>query len=108
MDLRAYYRKLRDIEGGITEPFVVVVSLETPDGGHAGVMTETERGAAARLVADGRARLATATECEGYHADSANARRAAEQAAQASKVQFAVISDTEMKALKGAVRPTKA
>ena len=108
MDLRAYYRKLREIEGTLAEPFVVVVSVETPDGGHPGVMTETERGAAARLLVDGKARLATATESESYYAESAGARRVAEQLAQASRVQFAVISDTEMKSLKGAVRPTKA
>ena len=105
MDLKGYYRKLREIESSITDPFVVVVSLETPDGGRAGVMTEARPTVAARLVADNRARLATAEEATAYREEMAASRRIAEQAVQANKVQFAVISDADMKALKGLSRP---
>ena len=58
MDLRVYYQKLRKIEAEITEPFVVLVSRATPDGGKPGVMTDVPRELAARMVADERADLA--------------------------------------------------
>jgi hypothetical protein len=58
MDLRAYYQNMRKIEAGITEPVVVIVSRETPDGGKAGVKNEVTRAVAARMIAEGRAELA--------------------------------------------------
>ena len=33
MDIRVYFQKIREIERNIQEPYVVVVSLETPEGG---------------------------------------------------------------------------
>ncbi len=59
MDLRVYYQKLRKIEAEITEPFVVLVSRETPDGGKAGVRTDVPRTLAARMMAEERADLAS-------------------------------------------------
>jgi len=59
MDLRVYYQKLRKIEAEITEPFVVLVSRETPDGGKAGVFTDVPRSTAARMMAEERADLAS-------------------------------------------------
>ena len=67
MDLRAYYKKVREIEGKFSQPFVVVVSIETPDGGKAGVFTEVATLTAAKHIAEGRARAATAEECLGFH-----------------------------------------
>ena len=66
MDLRAYYQKIRDIEAEIVEEFPVVVSVEGPDGGRAGVRTEVTRRIAARpgvynlaVTKDGTRLLAT-------------------------------------------------
>ena len=36
MDLRNYFQRMRQIESEIAEPFVVVSSLDTPDGGKSG------------------------------------------------------------------------
>ncbi len=47
MDLRVYYQKIRKFEAEIPEPFVVLVSRETPDGGKAGVKTDVPRSLAA-------------------------------------------------------------
>ena len=33
MDLKQYFRKIRQVEAGLIETFPLVVSLETPDGG---------------------------------------------------------------------------
>lgn len=100
MDLRAYYQKIRDVAKNIAEEHVIVVSNETPDGGKAGVRSEAPRERAARLVVDGKARLATAEEAEQFRAEMAEARARAEQAAAAAKMQVTVISEHELRALK--------
>ena len=62
MDLRAYFQKIRNIEAEIAEPYVVVVSRETPDGGKPGVKTDVPRGLAAKLIVEDQATLASAEE----------------------------------------------
>jgi hypothetical protein len=75
MDVRIYFQKIRRIEAGIALPHTVVVSLDTPDGGKAGVMTEVSRATAAQLVVDGKARLGTEEETsEFYGGRKANTR----------------------------------
>jgi hypothetical protein len=59
MDLKGYYRKLREVEAALPSDYVVVVSKETPDGGRAGTLTEVPRRVAAKLILDGAAELAT-------------------------------------------------
>ena len=70
MDLLAYYEKIRKIEALIEAVFAVVTSRATPDGGRAGVMTELPRSAAARLIADGKADLASAEESAQFRAEA--------------------------------------
>ena len=69
MALRAFFRKMREIESTITPDYVVVVSNETTDGGRPGVQTEVSRNQAARLVAGGQARIATPEETASYYQD---------------------------------------
>ncbi|MEI9814977.1 MAG: hypothetical protein WDO18_21070 [Acidobacteriota bacterium] len=57
MDLREYYRKLHEIEAKIAEPFVMVISRKTSDGGRAGRRTQVPRDVAAKLIVDGKADL---------------------------------------------------
>ena len=91
MDLRVYYRKIREIESTIPGLYVVLVSLATTDGGRAGVLTETTRELAARQIAEGRARLAVEEEEIAFHSDNAERRRAVEQAEQMNRVQFVML-----------------
>ena len=105
MDLKVFYQKLRQMEASLAEAHVVVVSEETPDGGRPGVRTEVPRSLAARLVVEGKARLATAEESAEFRAQAAEAKRAADQAATASRIQIAVVSESELKTLKGTLRP---
>ncbi|MEK7406852.1 MAG: hypothetical protein AAB225_17385 [Acidobacteriota bacterium] len=107
MDLKVFYRKLRELEASIAEAYVVIVSQETPDGGRAGVRTEAPREVAARMVVEGKARLATPEEAAEYLVQMAEAKKAAEQLAAASRVQFTVLSEAELRALRGAVRSGK-
>jgi hypothetical protein len=101
MDLRAYYRKLREIEASLAEEYPVVVSQETPDGGKAGVRNEVPRPVAARMIVEGKARLATEEEAAEYRRQLTEARRRAEQAAAANRIQVTVIPEAELKALRG-------
>lgn len=107
MDLKVFYQKLRKIEAGIREACAVVVSLETPDGGRAGVRTEAPRAVAARLVAEDKARLAEPKEAAAFRQEMADASEAAERAVAASRVQLTVIPEAELLAMRGAARGGK-
>jgi hypothetical protein len=91
MDLRAYYQKLHDTETKMPSPQTVMVSLATPDGGKAGVVTEAPTPIAARMVVEGRARQATAAEIQEFRSQETAARQHAEQAAAANKLQVVVL-----------------
>jgi hypothetical protein len=91
MDLRAYYKKVREIENTLSRPFAVVVSVETPDGGKAGVLTEVATLTAAKHMAEGRARAATTEESNGFHARNQEAKQAADNAASVNRMQFVVV-----------------
>jgi len=95
MDIRQYYKKIREIEAGIDEPFVFVTSLETPDGGRAGFVSEVSRELAARLVVEGRAVRATAKEIEAYLKKQQEVRRATERAELSKTIQVALIRDAD-------------
>ena len=66
MDLRMFFHKVRKLEQEINDRHVVVVSLETPDGGKPGIRTEVSRENASRMIVDGRARLANKGEAADY------------------------------------------
>jgi hypothetical protein len=102
MDLRLYYHNLRKAEEELTDEFVVLMSLETPDGGKSGRMTEVGRHNAAQAIVDGWARVATAEEAASFYKAAANARRGAEQAALATKLQVNIITDTDLQSLRSA------
>lgn len=104
MDLKVYYQKMRQIEASLGEAHVVVVSQETPDGGRAGLRTEVARLVAAKLIVEGQARLATAEEAAEYRERVAEAKRAVDQAAAANRMQITVVSEADLRALKGAAR----
>lgn len=70
MDLQAYYEKIGKIEALIDTVFAVVISRAMPDGGQAGVKTELPRGIAARLIAEGKADLASPEDAEQFRAET--------------------------------------
>jgi hypothetical protein len=107
MDLKSYYRKIRELEASIEEPHPVVVSLETPDGGRAGVMTEVFKFLAAKMVVEGRAQLASTEETAQFRAEIKEAKRAADEQTAASKVQVAIVSEADLRSLRGGGKPSK-
>jgi hypothetical protein len=106
MDLKQFFRKLRQIEADILAPFVVVVSKETPDGGKAGVLTEVSRATAAQLIAGGKAEIAVDEAVKVFREKAAEVKRLADQAVAASRIQVTVLTESDVKALKGG-RPAK-
>jgi hypothetical protein len=91
MDLRAYYRKVREVEASISEDHVVLVSLATPEGGKPGVRTEAPRLIAAKLIAESRARLADADESEEFRTANRQAKEKFDQEEAARRMQVIVI-----------------
>jgi hypothetical protein len=107
MDLQLYYQKIRDVEGRIAEEYPIVVSHETADGGKGGNSTEVSRRVAAKLMVEGQARLASADEAKAFRDQVAEAKRLADQAEQAAKVQLTVLSTADLNRLKGQSRSAK-
>jgi sRNA-binding protein len=87
MDLKAYYQRIRELERGFGSEAVVLVSLDTPDGGKAGVLTEAPAHVAARMIVGGRARAATAEESAEFRKRTGEAQRAASEREPARRIQ---------------------
>lgn len=100
MDVKQYFRRLREIEAGITDEYPVIVSVETPDGGKAGLVSEVSRANAAKLMAEGRAILADSQQIELLRTKQAEATEAAQFAELTRQVQVAFISESELQARK--------
>ena len=100
MDLRAYYAKIREAEAQLIGTEFVVVSMATPEGGKAGVKTETPRFVAARMMAEGCARLATKEEASEFRAAARTAKDRCEQEEAARRVQVVVLPHSELRGQK--------
>jgi hypothetical protein len=91
MDMRSYYKKVREAESALKGNDVVVVSIATPEGGIDGVLTEAPRGVAAKLIAEGRARVATDAESGKFREGLRAGREKYEQDEAARHVQVVVV-----------------
>lgn len=100
MDLKLYYQKIRDAETKIQDEFPVVISMETPDGGKEGTLTEVPRRIAARMSVDGMAQVVSPEQKQAFHQLQVEARRVAEQLAATAQVRLTVLSTTELDRLR--------
>ncbi len=107
MDLQVYYQKIRELETKMTDEFPLVVSVETADGGKSGTKTEVARRLAAKLLVEGTVRLASKDEAKAYREAVADARRVAERAATAARLQLTVLSTTDLDRLRSEARGSK-
>jgi hypothetical protein len=107
MDLQVYYQKIREMEKTIVDEFPLLVSMETADGGKCGTKTEVPRRLAAKLLVEGLARLASKEELKAYRELLAEAKRVAERAAAAARLQLTVLSTMELDRLRSEARSTK-
>jgi len=97
MDLRQYFKKIKDTEASLEEPYPLVVSLETTDGGKPGAVIEVSRQEAAKAIVENRAILATDDQKQLYLKQLAERKRVAEQTELSRRVQIAIISDSELR-----------
>jgi len=107
MDLRLYYQKIRDTQAKIADPFPVVESCETPDGGTSGRLTEVTPALAAKLIVEGAARLATEADAAAFHEERAKAKQAADEALAAAKVQMTFLPMAEWNRIQDAGKRAK-
>lgn len=96
MDVKQYFRRLREIEDSFVDSYPVLVSLETPDGGKPGLIAEMSRPVAAKMIVEGRAILASSEQKAAYYEYQEAAKRAAEKAELAKRVQVAIIADPDL------------
>src|SRR5713101_634180 len=101
MDLKAYYQKIRDLEQDLKATDAVVVSLETPDGGAAGLSTEVPARTAAKMIVEGRARPASSEEDREFQEQKLEAKRVADHVEASKHMQITVVSESDLRALKG-------
>jgi hypothetical protein len=97
MDLRTWYKKVRDAEASLTGEHFVMVSLATSEGGKEGVRTEVPRSIAARLIAETRARVASEEEALEFREASLLALEQYKQEEAAKRVQVMVIPTHKLK-----------
>ena len=107
MDLKVYYQKIRDTQARITEPYAVVISHATEDGGKAGQPMEVTPAVAAKMVVEGTARLAKPEEANAFRAACADAKQAADEAATASRMQVSMVPAADLHILRSEVDALK-
>jgi len=91
MDLRSYYKKVREADSTLNGNDIVLVSLATSEGGKEGVLTEAPRSVAAKLIAEQRARVATEAEADGFREGMRTARDQYEQEEAVRRVQIVMV-----------------
>jgi hypothetical protein len=91
MDLRSYYKKVREADSTLKGNDIVLVSLATSEGGKEGVLTEAPRVVAAKLIAEQRARVATDAEAEVFRQGLRTARDQYEEEEAARRVQIVMV-----------------
>jgi hypothetical protein len=97
MDLKGYYRKVRELEATMTERDVLVISLPTPEGGKEGEATEVPKLVGCQLIVEGKARQATAEEIRGFRKRQQEALEALERERARGRLQIGLVSEQDLK-----------
>lgn len=103
MDLRLYFHKVRTLEATIPGEHAVVVSLETSDGGREGRLTEVAREVAAKLVVQGKVRLANEDETEQFKVTARAAKKAADEQMLRDRLQLTALREADVELLRSAL-----
>ena len=107
MDLRQFFKKIREVEAGLTEQFPLVASVETGDGGKSGVLSEVPRYQAARMIVEGKARLASEEEKQVYIEQEAASRKHFDELETAKRAHLALIGSPDLRLQQAPVRTPK-
>lgn len=97
MDLKQYFKKIKDTEETIASPYPFIVSLDTADGGKAGIVMEVSRHQAAKAIVENRAILATEEQKKAYVERESARKKAIEKADIARRLQIAIVSDPQFR-----------
>ena len=92
MDLRQYYKKLHELEANMPEEHVLMVSVDSGDGGKEGVITEVPRRNACQLILENRAKRMDPKEAEEYRLMEGLKREQFQRERAASKVQVELVA----------------
>jgi hypothetical protein len=103
VDLRLYFHKVRTMEATIPGEHAVVVSLETPDGGREGRLTEVAREVAAKLVVQGKVRLASEDETAQFKAAARAAKKAVDEQMLRDRLQLSALREADVDLLRSAL-----
>ena len=104
MDLRLYFQKIRTSEASMPGLHATVISLETSDGGRAGQISEVSRAVAAKLVAQGKVRLADEQEAEDFKLFNREARKLAAQGVPTEDFAPSTLQEADLELLRGLLR----
>lgn len=104
MDLRLYFQKVRTVEATIPGDHAVVVSLETPDGGREGQLSEVARAVAAKLVVQKKVRLASDDEAAQFKAAARAAKEAADEQLLRDRLQLSALQMADVELIRNALR----
>lgn len=97
MDLKNHFRKIREVEANLSQGDPVLKSLATSNGGKAGVLIQTPRAVAARMIVEGSAVIATDEEAVAYFEQQEAARKRTQEQDYAKNLLLALASDSELR-----------
>jgi len=104
MDLKGYYRKIREAESSLGEEFPILRSLATEEGGKAGRLVEVSRAVAARMLVDEIAELASTDEAAEFRSGIERAREKEQERRRAEQIQFTILAERDIDVLRKATR----
>ena len=107
MDLKGYYRKIRDAEARLADEFPILRSLATEEGGRPGRLVEVTRAVAARMIVDGIAELAGTEEAAEFRSAVEKAREKEQERRRAEKIQFTILAERDIESLRKATRNSR-
>jgi coenzyme F420-reducing hydrogenase alpha subunit len=107
MDLKLFYKKIREVERTITDEYPLLTSLSTEDGGKAGMVIELPRYQAARMIVEGKARLASEEEISAYEEQLKLARKIAEEFETARRLHLSILGSAEQRIFTSSLKKSK-
>ena len=106
MNLRTFFQRVRELKRDLGPGPVVIVSQDTSDGGVEGATVEASTEVAARLIAEGKARVASEEEARKYRADQQEAYLRALEAQEAQRAYYLPVTRESLKQMSGRTKPT--
>lgn len=98
MDVKGYFRRLREKEAELPDGDLAIVSEATADGGKAGVLSVVPKRIACRLLVEGRARLASEEEGRQFEREERAAREAWQKSQEAQRIHVQLMNGLEQEA----------